>query len=57
MPAQLIDGKAIAEARRALLADQVAALQARGIQPCLAAISVHVDPGWSVYNISALSRR
>ncbi len=49
MPAQVIDGKAIAEARRALLADQVAALQARGIQPCLAAISVHVDPGWSVY--------
>ena len=49
MPALLIDGKAIAETRRALLADQVAALQVRGIQPCLAAISVHVDPGWSVY--------
>src|ERR1043165_1893514 len=49
MPARLIDGKAIAEKRRARLADQVAALQARGIQPCLAAISVHVDAGWSVY--------
>lgn len=49
MPARLIDGKAIAEERRARLADQVAALQARGIQPCLAAISVHVDAGWSVY--------
>ena len=49
MPARLIDGKAIAEMRRALLADQVAALQARGIQPCLAAVSVHVDAGWSVY--------
>ncbi len=49
MPARLIDGKAIAEERRARLADQVAALQARGIQPCLAAVSVHVDAGWSVY--------
>lgn len=49
MPARMIDGKAIAEERRARLADQVAALQARGIQPCLAAVSVHVDAGWSVY--------
>jgi methylenetetrahydrofolate dehydrogenase (NADP+) / methenyltetrahydrofolate cyclohydrolase len=49
MAARLIDGKAIAEERRVRLADQVAALQARGIQPCLAAISVHVDASWSVY--------
>ncbi len=49
MAATIIDGKAIAEARRVRLADQVAALQVRGIQPCLAAISVHQDAGWSVY--------
>lgn len=49
MPAHLIDGKAIADARRARLATEVAALIARGIQPCLAAVSVHADPGWSVY--------
>src|SRR3954468_11716647 len=49
MPARLIDGKAIAEARRALLADHVAAPRARGVQPCRAAVSVHVDAGWSVY--------
>jgi methylenetetrahydrofolate dehydrogenase (NADP+) / methenyltetrahydrofolate cyclohydrolase len=49
MPATLIDGKALAEERRAKLAQQVAQLQARGIQPCLAAISVHEDAGWSVY--------
>ena len=49
MPAHLIDGKAIAEARRVRLAAEVAALIARGIQPCLAAVSVHADAGWSVY--------
>jgi methylenetetrahydrofolate dehydrogenase (NADP+)/methenyltetrahydrofolate cyclohydrolase len=49
MPAIIIDGKAVAEERRARLADHVAGLQARGIQPCLAAISVHLDAAWSLY--------
>ena len=49
MSAIMIDGKALAEERRARLADHVATLQARGIQPCLAAISVHVDAAWSLY--------
>jgi 5,10-methylene-tetrahydrofolate dehydrogenase/methenyl tetrahydrofolate cyclohydrolase/methionine synthase I (cobalamin-dependent) len=49
MSATIIDGKALAEERRARLTDHVAALQARGIQPCLAAISVHLDAAWNVY--------
>jgi 5,10-methylene-tetrahydrofolate dehydrogenase/methenyl tetrahydrofolate cyclohydrolase/methionine synthase I (cobalamin-dependent)/5,10-methylenetetrahydrofolate reductase len=49
MPARLIDGKKVAEARRARLAEQVDALAGRGLHPCLAAVSVHPDPGWSVY--------
>jgi 5,10-methylene-tetrahydrofolate dehydrogenase/methenyl tetrahydrofolate cyclohydrolase/methionine synthase I (cobalamin-dependent)/5,10-methylenetetrahydrofolate reductase len=49
MPARLIDGRQVAEARRARLAEQVRSLAGRGIHPCLAAISVHEDPAWSVY--------
>ena len=49
MSAIMIDGKALAEERRARLADHVATLQARGIQPCLAAVSVHVDAAWNLY--------
>jgi methylenetetrahydrofolate dehydrogenase (NADP+)/methenyltetrahydrofolate cyclohydrolase len=49
MTARLIDGKMVAEGRRARLAEQVRVLNGRGIQPCLAAVSVQADPAWSVY--------
>ncbi len=49
MPARIIDGKAIAQERRARLAEHVRQLAARGLRPCLAAVSVHADAGWSVY--------
>lgn len=48
-PARLIDGKAVAERRRTALAERIPALVARGIEPCLAAITVTADHGWSVY--------
>ncbi len=49
MPARLIDGKAVADARRARLAVQVHALVARGVAPCLAAVTVTPEQGWGVY--------
>lgn len=49
MAARIIDGKSVADARRATLTERVAALATRGIHPCLAAISVHQDPAWGVY--------
>ncbi len=49
MPARIIDGKAIAQERRTRLAEHVRQLAARGLRPCLAAVSVHADAGWSVY--------
>jgi methylenetetrahydrofolate dehydrogenase (NADP+)/methenyltetrahydrofolate cyclohydrolase len=49
MPARLIDGKAVADRRRAVLAERVRGLAARGIQPCLAAVTVRADHGWTVY--------
>src|SRR5476651_88773 len=49
MPARIIDGKAVAEALRAKLAERVRELVARGVHPCLAAVTVRPDPAWSVY--------
>ncbi|MBA2480537.1 MAG: homocysteine S-methyltransferase family protein, partial [Planctomycetes bacterium] len=49
MPAHTIDGKAVSDRRRVQLASQVQALVARSIQPCLAAVTVRPDHGWSVY--------
>ena len=49
MPARLIDGKAVADLRRTALAERIPALIARGIEPCLAAITVAPEHGWSVY--------
>ncbi len=49
MPARSIDGKAIAETRRRVVTDQVRGLRARGIHPCLTAVSVADDPAWAVY--------
>ncbi len=45
----LIDGKLVSERRRAVLRGRVQALVTRGIQPCVAALSVREDHGWSVY--------
>ena len=49
MPAQLIDGKAVAEAVRAALRARVAALAARGVRPGLAAVLAGADPASRVY--------
>lgn len=45
----MIDGKAVSDRRRTALARQVQELAARGLQPCLAAVTVRADHGWSVY--------
>lgn len=49
MSAQIIDGKAIAAQVRAEVAERVKALQAKGIQPGLAAILVGDDPASHIY--------
>jgi methylenetetrahydrofolate dehydrogenase (NADP+)/methenyltetrahydrofolate cyclohydrolase len=49
MNARIIDGKAVSDRRRTTLAQQVQELAARGLQPCLAAVTVRADHGWSVY--------
>src|SRR4051812_36604297 len=49
MPARVIDGKAVSDTRRAALAEQVQALLARSLQPCLAAVTVRPDHGWALY--------
>lgn len=50
MPAQLIDGKAIAQAVRAEIREQVEAVFSRtGIRPCLATVLVGEDPASRVY--------
>jgi len=49
MPAQIIDGKALAESVRAALRSKVAALAARGVRPGLAAILAGADPASRVY--------
>ena len=49
MTAALIDGKAFAARLRARIADQVAAMAARGITPGLAVVLVGEDPASQVY--------
>lgn len=49
MSANIIDGKAIAGEVRADVAERVKALQARGIQPGLAAVMVGDDPASHIY--------
>lgn len=49
MPATIIDGKAIAAARRERIAERVADLKARGITPGLAVVIVGEDPASQVY--------
>lgn len=49
MPAELIDGNAIAKAIRAEVADEVRALSERGVRPGLAVILVGDDPASAVY--------
>jgi methylenetetrahydrofolate dehydrogenase (NADP+)/methenyltetrahydrofolate cyclohydrolase len=49
MPAQIIDGKAVAETVRASLRARVAALGARGVHPGLAAVLAGADPASRVY--------
>ena len=49
MPAELIDGVAIAKAIRAEVADNVSELVSRGVRPALAAVLVGDDPASAVY--------
>ncbi len=49
MAARIIDGNAIAAKRRAVVAERVGALKARGIVPALAVVIVGEDPGSQVY--------
>ena len=49
MPAQLIDGNALAKKIRAEVAGRTAALKSKGIQPSLAIILVGEDPASQVY--------
>lgn len=49
MPAQVIDGKFVAQTIRTSLAAEVAALKARGIEPGLAAVLVGDNPASVVY--------
>jgi len=49
VPARLIDGVAIADAMRAELAGEIAALAARGVTPGLAAVLVGDDPASQTY--------
>lgn len=49
MTAELIDGKAIAQALRRRIAERVRVLQERGVVPTLAVILVGEDPASHVY--------
>jgi methylenetetrahydrofolate dehydrogenase (NADP+)/methenyltetrahydrofolate cyclohydrolase len=49
LPAELIDGVAVAKAVRAEVAEEATALAARGIRPGLAAVLVGDDPASAVY--------
>jgi methylenetetrahydrofolate dehydrogenase (NADP+) / methenyltetrahydrofolate cyclohydrolase len=49
MTAKIIDGKALAEKVRGRIADEVAALKAKGITPGLAVVLVGNDPASQVY--------
>ena len=49
MSAQIIDGKAISQAVRDEVAQEVEELKASGVEPCLAVMLVGEDPASSVY--------
>ena len=49
MPAELIDGVAIAKKVRARVADEAAALKAKGLTPGLTVVLVGDDPASAVY--------
>ena len=49
MKAKLIDGKALAAAVKQEAAEQVEALKAKGVKPCLAVVLVGEDPASQVY--------
>ena len=49
MPAELIDGNAVAQAMRAELTGKIDALKARGVTPGLAAVLVGDDPASATY--------
>jgi methylenetetrahydrofolate dehydrogenase (NADP+)/methenyltetrahydrofolate cyclohydrolase len=49
MTARIIDGNALAARVRGEIAERAAALEARGIKPCLAVLLVGSDPASSVY--------
>lgn len=49
MKAKLIDGKALAAAVKQEAAEQVSALKAQGVNPCLAVVLVGEDPASQVY--------
>ena len=50
MAARILDGRALAQQRRAVLAEEVAAFTARhGVAPCLAAVVVGADPASRQY--------
>ena len=49
MTAKIIDGKALAEKVRGRIADEVAALKAKGVTPVLAVVLVGDDPASQVY--------
>lgn len=49
MSARILDGNALSATLRGQLAEEAAALSARGVQPCLAVILVGSDPASAVY--------
>jgi methylenetetrahydrofolate dehydrogenase (NADP+) / methenyltetrahydrofolate cyclohydrolase len=49
MSARILDGKALADHRRNALAERIRTLAARGTTPCLAAVTVRTDGGWTTY--------
>lgn len=49
MPARILDGKVLAERRRNALGERIRALAAHGTTPCLAAVTVRADGGWTTY--------
>jgi methylenetetrahydrofolate dehydrogenase (NADP+) / methenyltetrahydrofolate cyclohydrolase len=49
MSARILDGKALAERRRNALAERLRTLAVHGTTPCLAAVTVRADGGWTTY--------
>ncbi len=59
MTAHILDGNALSASVRGQLAEDAAALTARGVQPCLAVILVGADPASAVYvrnNVAACEK-